>query len=253
MTTTTTRILQLSDLHIGPDDGPVLGIDARANLERALSVVKDLHFDLVVLTGDIAQDGSEAAYRYVADVTTRLPWTFVALAGNHDDPQAMRRAMPALVQSDNDGFLGFAHDAGDRRVVGLDTSTNLLPPQQLAWLERVVAGSVQPALVFLHHPPRPAGCRFMDRAYPLRNADVAWAALSSTPAVEHIFCGHYHTHRSVFADGRCLHLCPSTLGQLDPGSEDLVVEHTRPGWRIIEWDRSGLRTWVGYASADHEG
>lgn len=72
------RILQLSDLHLGA----YFGLD---DLERALAVAKrDLRPDLIVLTGDLADDPSliPGALRLVAAANAR--YGAIASLGNHE-------------------------------------------------------------------------------------------------------------------------------------------------------------------------
>jgi predicted MPP superfamily phosphohydrolase len=73
-----TRVVQLSDLHIGPQ------LPA-AKLERIVATVKSLEPDLIVVTGDMVDDHAEDAERY-ADALGALtaPLGVYVIAGNHD-------------------------------------------------------------------------------------------------------------------------------------------------------------------------
>jgi predicted MPP superfamily phosphohydrolase len=73
-----TRIVQLSDLHIGPH------LPA-ARLERIVSTVQSLSPDLIAVTGDLVDDHAEDTERY-ADALGALdaPLGVYVIAGNHD-------------------------------------------------------------------------------------------------------------------------------------------------------------------------
>ena len=73
-----TRIVQLSDLHIGPQ------LPA-ARLARIVSTVRSLEPELIAVTGDLVDDYAEDADRY-ADVMGALtaPLGVFVIAGNHD-------------------------------------------------------------------------------------------------------------------------------------------------------------------------
>ena len=73
-----TRIVQLSDLHIGPH------LPA-ARFERIVSTVQSLEPDLIAITGDLVDDHAEDTDRY-ADAVGMLdaPLGVYVIAGNHD-------------------------------------------------------------------------------------------------------------------------------------------------------------------------
>ena len=52
-----------------------------------------------------------------------------------------------------------------------------------------------------------------------------------------------------FKADKYIHLTPSTIFQISTQTPHFVIEHTRPGWRIIEWKGSQIHTYVDYLSA----
>jgi Icc protein len=92
----TQRLLQISDPHLFADpEGDLLGQRTRLTLEGVLNLAgtKFGAADRVLLTGDLTQDASPAAYRYLADRCGRLGLPCHALPGNHDDPGEMARSL----------------------------------------------------------------------------------------------------------------------------------------------------------------
>ena len=77
------KIGQISDMHIGEDESLVQGIDVRANFRKAIESKSMKDLDLLVLSGDLANEDAEpGAYRYFVD---RASFSWIA-------PVAMSRA-----------------------------------------------------------------------------------------------------------------------------------------------------------------
>lgn len=84
------RILHLTDTHLlGDPQQRHHGVDTAANLRAVLKRASDLeHLDLVAITGDLSEDGSETSYRRLRSIVE--PWAkargaqVVYLMGNHD-------------------------------------------------------------------------------------------------------------------------------------------------------------------------
>src|SRR5690606_15133449 len=92
------RILHLSDTHFSGDGGRHYGVvDTVEHLRRALGHVGHLLFDLVVVSGDVSEDGTEESYRSVKEHLT--PWAqargarVVFAMGNHDRRDAFRAVL----------------------------------------------------------------------------------------------------------------------------------------------------------------
>lgn len=89
-----TRILHLSDFHLrrllGADDD---GVDARAALAQMLQDCQHVEaVDLVVVSGDVADDGSEQSYAealtLISDLARRQGAAQAYCTGNHDQRDA---------------------------------------------------------------------------------------------------------------------------------------------------------------------
>jgi 3',5'-cyclic-AMP phosphodiesterase len=78
------RILQITDTHLfAGENETLLGINTYRSYHAVLDAIlaQQRDFDLVVATGDLAQDHSLAAYRHFAEGIARLPAPCVWLAG----------------------------------------------------------------------------------------------------------------------------------------------------------------------------
>ena len=84
----------MSDLHFA-DDGPVMGHDPVARVSRAVDHVVT-HYgdaDCVVLSGDLANHGSDSAYLALRGHLDRIGLAYYPLMGNHDLRKHMLAAL----------------------------------------------------------------------------------------------------------------------------------------------------------------
>jgi 3',5'-cyclic-AMP phosphodiesterase len=246
------RIAQVSDLHI-PATAQIQCFgcgdsDARANFLQTLATIRHAKPDLVVLSGDLAATAGEVeAYVWLAEVLRESGLVYEVMAGNHD-VVANLRAPFALRDADiHAGLLYFSRIYAGLKLIFLDSAGYFLDQAQLAWLRAECAGQRE-VLLFIHHPPLYCGCPFMDARHALRNINEVWPQLAAIPALKHIFCGHYHSARSLECDAKHVHLTPSTMMEISCLDAQFHVPHSRPGWRWIEWDGVNLRTQVVYGA-----
>ena len=93
-----TRLLvQLTDCHIRADAGFTYdGIDTRESLQEVVALMRARHGlpDAVALTGDLSDDGSQAAYAWLRGCLTTLAVPAYCIPGNHDDAEVLRAVLP---------------------------------------------------------------------------------------------------------------------------------------------------------------
>lgn len=191
------KLIHLTDPHLVAPGGAILGRDPLANLESAIDDINAEHHDadLVVISGDLTNDGEEAAYRALARQLGRLvpPWRLTL--GNHDDRKLFRAVFPQAPGVE--GFVQARTDLTDATVITLDTLKpgavgGELCATRLSWLDRQLAGLDKPAYLFLHHPPFAVHMAALDGCR-LGEPEALWAVLQRHPgAVRHIFAGHVH-------------------------------------------------------------
>ncbi|ALG67514.1 metallophosphoesterase [Beggiatoa leptomitoformis] len=240
------RIAQLTDLHIGTDKSLLQGVDVYQQVLSVLAVLEKKPLDLLVLSGDLAlSHGEPEAYQWLADTLANFPIPYVVMAGNHDVVTTMNDYF--AIQADiHDQQLYFSRVVNGHSLFFLDTSSYHLPQQQQAWLAATLArmDKSQQALLFMHHPPVLCGCSFMDNRYSLKNIPETWHILRQQAQIQHIFCGHYHTDKTLSYEGKQIYLTPSAMLQIDRDNPDFQIAHTRAGWREIEWDGEQVKTQV---------
>nr|MBX2809039.1 metallophosphoesterase [Cellvibrionaceae bacterium] len=172
------KIVQITDSHLGAEPGDtLLSMDPDESLCDVLALVKQQQpeIDLVLATGDIANEASAAAYRrFYSLVCDYLPSPFAWLPGNHDKPELMAETV----------------EASDCRVLDLGRWVLILLNSQvsgkiygnisqaaLASLPSLLqAHAGKHVLMSFHHQPVPIGSRWMDN-YILQNAEAFWRVI----------------------------------------------------------------------------
>jgi Icc protein len=182
-------VLQLSDVHFTrAPDGDVGGVEPVGRLRAVLDrwCRTGWTADLVLLTGDNAEDGSIEAYRRLHEALLPLGAPILAIAGNHDDRAEQEKVFGAAVPAEVGGW----------RVVGL---TSAVPDQihgtiDAAEVARQLDGlDDRPTVVAIHHPPVSNSTHEWFR---LDGGAELLAALGERPHVRMLVSGHLH---EVFA------------------------------------------------------
>jgi Icc protein len=173
------------------------------------------------------------------------------MAGNHDVLSNLKMVF-GLEEGALKDELAFRRSIDGHILFFLDSSTGRVSDAQLKWLTTEAASLDGEALLFVHHPPLECGCLFMDQNYPMVNRDQVFPILVDIPNINNIFCGHYHTEKTVVSHGKSFFLCPSTMiffGQDDPDFKiDFSAAENFVGWRTVDWDGENLKTRTCYLS-----
>lgn len=232
------RILQITDTHLfASQSETLLGINTYSSYHAVLDAViaQQCEYDLVVATGDLAQDHSLEAYQHFAAGMKRLPVPCVWLPGNHDFQPAMVCALAEAAISPSKQVL-----VGDHwQILLLDSQVFGVPhgelsEYQLGWMERCLqAYPERYTLLLLHHHPLPSGCTWLDQ-HGLRNPHMLAAILLRYPKVNTLLCGHIHQELDLDWHGRRLLASPSTCVQFKPHCTNFTIDAVSPGWRYLD-------------------
>jgi 3',5'-cyclic AMP phosphodiesterase CpdA len=209
------RILHLSDTHLFGDDTRHSGtVDPTAAFGRVLDAAAHVFgIDAVVMSGDLSDDGTPAAYHKMRDMIE--PWAaergadVVYAMGNHDDRSAFEEVLGPR--------FGAVTIAGVR-VMRLDSSVpgsgfGRIDDEQLSWLRGELAAGDGPAIVVLHHPPTP-GMTPLLSGLALQNP-AALLDICSDAGVVAIVAGHYHHPLVTTERGVPLFVAPGIANTTD--------------------------------------
>lgn len=239
--------VQLSDSHLFANPATrLLGMDTQHSLAHVIELARmeQPQIDVVLCTGDIAQDASAAAYQRFAEMAGSLGAPMRWFAGNHDERLALQQA---CAQTDR---LEPVYDVGAWRMVLLDSSVagkvhGELAQDQLQILEQALSSAGERhVLVALHHHPVPIGSRWMD-TIGLHHPESLHALIQRYKNVKAVLWGHVHQEFDQQMHGVRWLATPSTCIQFTPHSDDFAVEDQAPGYRWLRlYDDGELQTGV---------
>ena len=234
------NIVQVTDPHLYKHaKGTLLGMNTQDSLDHVIKLVQETEtdIDLLLATGDIAQDASAEAYnnfiRTVAVIDAPLRW----IPGNHDSATLMLEMAQGTDASEKSLRLA------NWLVLLLDTSIEGKVHGRLAESELKLLGNsldaaqgdkgIDHCLVCLHHNPIPGNAGWM-KDIGLINDDQFFEIIDRFDKVSCILYGHIHQdldfmHRNI----RCL-CTPSTCIQFKADVTNFELDKVNPAYRSLK-------------------
>ncbi|HEV2811923.1 MAG TPA: metallophosphoesterase [Solirubrobacteraceae bacterium] len=229
-------VAQLSDFHIGADwadADPVAGVAA------AVAKVVSMRPDAVLVSGDLAEHGTDAEYEQARELLAPLDVPLYVLPGNHDDRRTLRRHFD--VPGADGEPVQYSVDLGPLRLVVIDSTrpredAGELDAARLAWLDAELAAAPElPTLVAMHHTPLVTGVPVWDEYGLPAAARRALAEVVARHAQVRRLVGG-HVHRTITADlaGRPVMSVPSTYvqGRLNLGAREFELSDEPAGFAL---------------------
>lgn len=238
------RVLQITDAHLCANPGgTLLSLDTDHSLSEVIRQAKNEQptADLILVTGDLADNGAEQAYQrlqtYFNDAF-EIPVFW--LAGNHDDCAAMKR-----VVGDGQELTG-SIETPHWQILMLNSQIpgevgGELGPDQLDWLNQRLEASAKRGvhvLLCLHHHPVDIGCAWLDEQR-IADAEDFWAVIQRHPHVRVVMWGHVHQEYDQMRGDVRLLASPSTCVQFKPHCEDFTADTLAPGYRWLDLHADG--------------
>lgn len=215
-------IAQLSDLHYRLEGDRLFGqVDPHRALAAAIEHVRGLNPqpDVVILSGDLVNDGEAGEYAGLARMLRRLPMPVYAVPGNHDQRELTREHLAFTGVMPADGPLRFVVDDYPVRLICLDSlaegvHSGRLGAEQIDWLNcELAAAPDRPTAIFLHHPPFRTGIGFMDEIM-LEDAPALAEVVARHPQVGLVAAGHVHRVIQTRFAGTLAVTAPATSHQV---------------------------------------
>ncbi len=249
-------IAQVTDLHLGVPGK--LAFDrvnpfdnARATLETVAGLA--VRPDMILLTGDLADAGEDAAYAWLDQELSRHGIPAYVIPGNHDLREPMRAAFGHHGYLPRDGYLHYVIDTGPVRIIALDTviervTAGRFCEERLSWLaDRLAEDRASPTLVMMHHQPILTGGPF--DAMGIDGREALEKVIAGASNIVRVICGHMHQAVTVGYAGTTLSVCPATAFQFDLDQADPSTFRIRaepPAFQLHHWrPETGLVTYTG--------
>jgi 3',5'-cyclic AMP phosphodiesterase CpdA len=230
-----TRVLHLSDTHVsrtGPDGD---GVDGLAALNQLLYDTRRVPgLDVVIVSGDIADDGSKegclAVRSAVGAFAAEREIPHIYCTGNHDRREGFTAALGWGHLGPDGSQLGRAADLGGPiaavshvnglRVITLDSlvpgkTHGVLGDDQLDWLATELS-TPAPAgsLVVLHHPPISVDAVPYMKSVVLQQPEDLARVLAGTD-VQAVLCGHLHHQLAGSVGEKPVWVTPGVITRID--------------------------------------
>ena len=237
----TCRVLQFTDSHLLADpDGSFLGIQPLQTLDAVIDLAAQQHPDpdLILLTGDLSQDGTPAAYQLLRQRFGNLPTPVGVIPGNHDRLERMLQVFDSPnIQT------GGVIETGGWRILLLDST---VPDQvcgafaraDLDELTHLLSNDLRPTLICLHHQPVEIGTIWLD-SIGLKHPQPFLELLEQHPQVHGLLWGHIHQAFDGHRQQIRLMATPSTSIQFKPMTADFALDLKPPGYRWLELHPDG--------------
>ena len=251
-------IAQISDLHVQPEGEKAYGIvDTNRFLRAAVAQLNRLQPqpDIVVATGDLVDNRTEAEYRMLQAIMSPLRAPVYFAMGNHDDRTAFRQVFSHLSYIPDEGFIQYVLDEYPVRIIVLDTLVDGegygdIDAVRLAWLDaRLQENPRKTTIIFMHHPPFATGLPGMDRIQ-CRNGGALATLIKQYPCVQRVACGHLHRSIQTVWAGTLGSIVPSVAHQvalkLTPDRANAFVMEP-PAFQLHLWNKAmGLITHTSF-------
>lgn len=231
-----TRILHLSDTHVTANGIDMDGVDAVAALEGILGDARHVPgLDAIVVSGDIADDGSSAGCTAVLErvgaFAAERGIPHIYSTGNHDARGPFREVLGSGHRdadgSDRGRLLDPESDLcasvsflGELRIITLDSlvpgkTHGFLDEHQLACLKAELATPTRDGTVLvLHHPPLHMAALPWVADVVLRNISALGRVVRGSD-VRAILTGHLHFQASGFLAGVPVWVTPGVVTRID--------------------------------------
>ncbi|MCJ8141109.1 phosphodiesterase [Falsirhodobacter halotolerans] len=191
------KIIQITDTHLVPPGGTVNGVSPETQLRAVVDDIGRRHADadLVVVTGDLCNDGEPAAYALLRDILAPLACPVRLLLGNHDHRPHFVDAFPDQPRDPN-GHIQSVMDTDHGRLLFLDSHEHghiggIYGADRLAWLDAALQVE-GPVTVFIHHPPVMDGLAHFEHIRLHDDGAVLARLTAHAGGVRHIVFGHIH-------------------------------------------------------------
>ncbi|UYN84452.1 MAG: metallophosphoesterase [Microcella sp.] len=228
-------VAHLTDTHVPAGTSPEAQARALASLDSVLGSLADIDgLDLVVVSGDIADDGSAAGTEAVRDRIARFAsargLAQIFAVGNTDSRDVFRAALgsghrdaagadvaTAQLDTEQGGAVSEHHGL---RVVTLDSTVpgqlhGELTDDQLSWLSGVVTPEApHGTLLVMHHPPRTVEVTQWLSSVALRSSEALASVLESSD-VRAVLTGHFHAPALGFLGSAPVWVSPAVESRLD--------------------------------------
>ena len=239
---TALSILQISDLHILPEShNTLLGVNTEYYFNAVLELALKNHhpFDLILVTGDIAQDPCLKSYQRIIERLNKTNIPCLCLPGNHDDLSLMQQVFNSAQVNCQKQLL-----LNNWQIINLNSqiigeSGGYLNAIELSFLKDcLIQHPNHHALIAVHHHCIPTQSAWLDTMIIKNNTELLDIVTQFTQ-LKLIISGHIHQELDLTIGNIRVLGTPSTCFQFSPLSQTFNISNEMPGYRLIKLEDNG--------------
>jgi len=237
---TKTLIVQISDCHLPADpQQEYRGIKPYKKLQALLRKLEQLNPDLLLATGDLSEDGSQASYKALKKFFDPIGVPVLALPGNHDDAERLAETFPGSPVDSVE-----VSNCGSWQIIRVNSCLpgkpeGYLSEPVLKELENILQDQTQRSqLIALHHHPVPMACPWIDR-FALLEPEVFLDLVDKYPLVKAVVWGHVHQVYEADRNGTTMLGGPSSAINCVPGAKKFTADPIGPAAKWIKLRTDG--------------
>lgn len=225
------NFLHISDSHLGPSENyKFRGFEPYSIFKRLLDAVSQLPVtpDFIIHTGDVCGDveahACEDSYLLAKSLCERLKSPLFTLPGNHDETALLKKFFPLPEVNWLDGSenrMSYSFSIGEEHFVVLDgwikgKRQGTLPENQFEALDKILQEEKY-VTIFMHYPPVPVYCDWIDETMLLKNGQVLHSLLCKyRKQIRAVFFGHIHQPLQMHYDGILYVSAAASIFQFSP-------------------------------------
>lgn len=235
-------IAQISDLHLSDHNSTSFD-----KFLAVLALAQSHAPDLLLLTGDLVNDGVVRIYDWLFHQLNSANIPFLCLAGNHDLTHELGSDLPfykrIFLPINADGRLINTHrlviefPTCQWQLLAVNSAVNgqiygKLCNDTLSFLNAHLTGNL-PTIIALHHHVIPVGSAWIDK-HILVNRHEFWQLI--TPQVRAILSGHVHQDFAITPPQQpncTVYTTPATARQFLPFNDDFALDTMASGFRLL--------------------
>jgi 3',5'-cyclic-AMP phosphodiesterase len=226
------HIAFLTDVHLDEPFPLENNVNPYRNLERVVEDIVNRKIEHIVFGGDI---GAYTGHQWFFDMLK--PFSTNLILGNHDKFEEVTTYFKINEKHDE---LYYQYDNETYRFIFLDTSSEELSHEQVAWL-RLNLRTNKNLVLFIHHPVIEIDTP-IDKLYPLKNRETVLSVLIESGKNITLFCGHYHMNdERTYKNIRQI-VTQSLSYQLVKNTDEIEIDNANFGYRIIAFGTDKIET-----------
>jgi 3',5'-cyclic-AMP phosphodiesterase len=216
-------------------EATLLGVNTAQYFQKVIQHAFANHnFDLVLITGDLAQDPCPASYEFIRTQLAAYNTPCICLPGNHDDYDMMQQAFNTDAINCRKQVLlnNWQLISLNSQIIG--ANGGYLSDEELAFLDACLTEKPNHyALIAAHHHCLETQSTWMDTMM-IENRYGLFTVIDKHPQVQAIVYGHIHQRMETQKASVQVLATPSTCFQFKPKAKEFALDDSSPGYRIIE-------------------